>query len=152
MPLRAAVNQHPLFEGLENHYLYGLHGCASDASFAGGSTIFEYGEPANHFYLIGEGRISLDIAVPGRGIIPVQTLQSGDVVGWSWLYPPYQWHFSGRALEETTAIVFDADCVRQLIAQDHEFGFEMMVRFSKIVIERLQAARIQLLDMYAVAA
>ena len=152
MLLRAMINEHPLFEGLDNHYLYALHGCSSEVQFPAGSTIFDYGAPADQFYLIGEGRVSLDIAVPGRGIIPVQTLQSNEFVGWSWLYPPYRWHFSGRALEETTAIAFDANCVRELIAQDHEFGFEMMMRVSQIIIERLQAARIQLVDMYAVAA
>ena len=151
MLLRSVVNEHPLFEGLDNHFLYALHGCASEVEFETGDRTFEYGEPADSFYLIGQGRISLDIAVPGRGVIPVQTLQDGEVVGWSWLFPPYQWHFSGRALEATTAIAFDADCVRLLIAQDHEFGFEMMQSFSQIVIERLQAARIQLVDMYAIA-
>ena len=152
MLLRSVVNEHPLFEGLDNHYLYGLHGCASEAAFEAGSEIFTFGEPADAFYLIGEGRISLDIAVPGKNVLPVQTLQSGEVVGWSWMYPPYQWQFSGRALEATTAITFDAHCVRTLMAQDHEFGFEMMQRFSKIVIERLQATRIQLADLYAVSA
>ena len=151
MLLRSMINEHPLFEGLDNHNIYALQGCASEIEFDAHSEVFQYGEPANTFYLIGEGRISLDIAIPARGVIPIQTLQYGDVVGWSWMYPPYQWHFSGRALEDTNAIVFDADCVRTLMLQDREFGFEMMMRFSQIVIERLQAARIQMVDMYRVA-
>ncbi len=142
------IQAHTLFKGLDEKYVKLLEGCASEVSMLRDQIVFRYGEQANRFYIIEGGRVSLDIAIPGRGIIPVQTIHAGEVLGWSWIFPPYQWQFNARALEETIAISFDADRVRYAIDTDHEFGFQMMVRFSTVMMERLQVTRLRLVDVY----
>lgn len=141
---------HALFAGLDEQYVKILVDDAFEVSMLRDQVIFQHGESANHFYMIEGGRISLDIAIPGRGIIPVQTLHAGEVVGWSWIFPPYKWQFNARSLEETIALSFDAARIRRAIDADHEFGFQMMTRFSMVMMERLQATRLRLVDVYGV--
>jgi CRP/FNR family cyclic AMP-dependent transcriptional regulator len=142
------IREYSLFSALDAKYVKILDECASEVSMMRDQIVFRHGEQADHFYIIEGGRISLDIAVPGRGIIPVQTIHAGEVLGWSWIFQPYQWQFDARALEESIAISFDAERVRFAIDGDHEFGFQMMIRFSTVMMERLQATRLRLVDMY----
>jgi len=144
------IREHSLFAGLDEKYFQILDDSASEVSMLRDQIVFRHGEAANHFYIIEGGRISLDIAIPGRGVIPVQTIHAGEVLGWSWIFSPYQWQFNARALEETIAISFDARRVRHAIDADHEFGFQMMIRFSAVMMERLQATRLRLVDVYGV--
>ncbi len=143
------VNGHPFFTDMQRAHVDELIECAGYVRYQEGETIFREGEQANRFYLIGRGRISLDIHVPHRGIVPVLTINEGDVLGWSWLFPPYIWQFSARALEQTQAVAFDARCLREKCQQDHELGYELMKRFASVMTQRLQAARMQLLDVYS---
>ena len=144
------IQGHSLLAGLDEKYLKILEDSASEVSMLRDQIVFQHGEQANQFYIIEGGRISLDIAIPGRGIIPVQTIHTGEVLGWSWIFSPYRWQFNARALEETIAISFDAERLRHTIDADHEFGFQMMMRFSAVMMERLQATRLRLVDVYGV--
>lgn len=110
-----------------------------------GEIIFHEGEPANRFYLIEQGRVLLES--PRREQLPVtlQVIGSGDVLGWSWLFPPYYWHFDARTVEPTTAIFFYGTRLREQCEQDHDFGYEMMKRMAQVLVQRLQVARSQLL-------
>ena len=103
--------------------------------------IFREGEPANRFYLIESGRVSLESSRPDEPVAPIQVIGAGDVLGWSWLFPPFYWHFDARALEHTTAVFFYGTRLRQQCEEDHELGYELMKRMAAVVIERLQAAR-----------
>ena len=143
------VNGHPFFTGIKKEHVEDLITCAGYARYEEGETIFQEGEQANYFYLIGRGRVSLDIHVPHRGIVPVLTIDEGDVLGWSWLFPPYLWQFSARALEQTQTVAFNGRCLREKCQQDHELGYELMKRFASVMTQRLQAARMQLLDVYS---
>ena len=144
------ITEHAIFAGLDEPHQKILVESASEVSMLRDQVIFRHGEAANRFYIIEGGRVSLDIAIPGRGIIPVQTLHAGEVLGWSWIFRPYQWQFNARALEETFAISFDAERVRRAIQADHDFGFQMMMRFSMVMMERLQATRLRLVDVYGI--
>lgn len=144
------IAEHALFGGLKEQHLKILVDSASEVSMLRDQIIFRHGESADHFYIIEGGRVSLDIAVPGRGIIPVQTLHAGEALGWSWIFRPFRWQFDARALEETIAVSFDAERVRRAIEADHEFGYQMMMRFSMVMMERLQATRLRLVDVYGV--
>jgi CRP-like cAMP-binding protein len=93
--LERILTEQSFFEGLDHRYLQLLVGCASNVVFKVGESIIRQGEEANHFYLIRHGKVAVQIRIPGRSPFTVQTLGEGDVLGWSWLLPPYQWRFHG---------------------------------------------------------
>jgi CRP-like cAMP-binding protein len=142
------IAEHPFFKDLKRDWLEFIAGCAKNVHFKAGETIFREASQADMFYLLRHGEVSLELRVPGKGFMIVQTLHAGDALGWSWLFSPYQWHFDARALSMVRATVFDARCFRQKCEADHDFGYEMMKRFSAIMLGRLQSTRLQLLDLY----
>jgi CRP/FNR family cyclic AMP-dependent transcriptional regulator len=142
------VAESPSFEGLGQDQLQLIAGCGRIAGFEGGDQLFSEGEPADVFYVLRHGRLALEMFMPGRGAMTVSTHGPGEVVGWSWLFPPYRWHLDGRALERGSAIVFDGKCLRQKADSDHHLGYELMKRFAAQMVARLQATRVQLLDVY----
>jgi CRP-like cAMP-binding protein len=113
-----------------------------------GTFLLREGEPAERFYLIREGAVALEVHAPGRGSIVIETLGPGDVVGWSWLFAPYRWRLDGRAIGLTRVVGFDGACLRGKCERDHELAYQLMSRFAAIIVERLQATRFQLLDVY----
>ena len=124
-------------------------GCATNVRFALGSFLFHTGEEANQFFLIREGAVALEATAPGKPLLVVQTLGAGEILGWSWLVPPYHWMFDARALEPTRAIALDGKCLRGKCEADHDLGYDLLKRTAHILWERLEAARLQLLDAYA---
>ncbi len=148
--LEPLLAQHPFFAGLEPRYLELLTGCASNMHFKSGDTLFREGEEARQFFVIREGIVRLEVFAPGQGEITIQTVDTGDIVGWSWLFPPYRWHFTGRATTPLRVIALDGECLRGKCEQDHSLGYEFLKRFSHIMMDRLQATRLQLLDLYHV--
>lgn len=144
------VREHPFFSGLDEGSCALLAGCARNVRFEAGQYLFHEGEPANEFYLLREGSVSLEIAPPGRGAITFQSVHKGQIVGVSWLIPPYRWSYDARALERVRAIGMDATCLRDKCEADHDLGYDMMKRFMPILIQRLQATRLQILDVYGV--
>jgi len=146
--LEPILAEHPFLKGLDPEYLKLLVGCASNVRFNAGQFIFREGEEANQFYMIRQGKVALETLAAERGPITVQTVGEGDVLGWSWLIPPYRWRFDARALELTRAIALDGKCLRQKSEEDHNLGYELLKRFSNIIVERLEATRLQLLDIY----
>jgi CRP/FNR family transcriptional regulator, cyclic AMP receptor protein len=147
--LERIVAEHPFFEGLESNYTELLTGCASNVRFSAGKYIFKEGEEANQFYLIRGGKVALQIFAPQSDPLTVETLEEGDVLGWSWLVPPYIWNFHARAIQETRAIALDGKCMRAKCEQNHDLGYEVLKRFSQLMVRRLHATRFQLLDVYA---
>jgi CRP/FNR family cyclic AMP-dependent transcriptional regulator len=146
--LDAEVAESPVFHGLDETHLELITGCGRNTGFDAGQYLFREGEEADTFYLLRHGRVTLETFVPGRGALVVQTVEEGDVVGWSWLFPPYRWHFDARALDTVRVVAFDGACLRRKCADDHTLGYELLGRFSPVMLERLQATRMQLLDIY----
>jgi CRP-like cAMP-binding protein len=146
--LERIIAEHPFFKGLESYYTTLLTGCAANARFRRGTYIFKEGEEANQFYLIRSGKVSLELFAPQRKPIVIETLAEGDVLGWSWLFPPYLWKFHAHATVETRAIILDGKCLRGKCEQNHDLGYEVLKRFSAITAQRLNATRMQLLDVY----
>jgi CRP/FNR family cyclic AMP-dependent transcriptional regulator len=136
------------FEGMDPQHLELIAGCGKIIAFEAGEQLFREGEQADDFYLLRHGRVALELFMPGRGAMTVSTHGAGEVVGWSWLFPPYRWHLDGRALERGSAVVFDGQCLRGKAEADHTLGYELMKRFAAQMVERLQATRVQLLDVY----
>jgi CRP/FNR family transcriptional regulator, cyclic AMP receptor protein len=146
--LEELIAASPVFAGLAPEQLALIAGCAVNERFAAGAQLFREGAPADRFFLIREGAVSLEIDAPGRGMLVIETLHQGDVVGWSWLFEPYLWQFDGRATEPTAVVAFDGVCLRGKCESNHELGYQLMRRFAASMTERLQATRLQLLDVY----
>lgn len=146
--LEPIIAGHPFFRDLDPEHLKIITGCAKNVRFRAGEMVFAEGAPANWFYLIRSGRVALDIDVPGRGAMIIQTMDEGDVLGWSWLFPPYKWAFSARTMEPMRAIAMDAQCLRGKSEADPRLGYDLMKRFAGVMMERLQSTRMQLLDVY----
>ena len=145
--LESIVAEHPFFEGLKPPYLQLITGCASNVRFDTGKYIFREGEDASQFYLIRQGKVALEIFAAQHGLITIETIEAGEVLGWSWLFPPYVWHFSAWALEDTTAIFFYGTVLRDYCEKDHSLGLELFKRMSAVMLRRLQAARQKLLSV-----
>lgn len=146
--LERMVREHPFFAGLEEGFCKLVCGCAKNVRFEAGQYLFHEGEPANDFYLLRHGRVSLELHAPERGAVSFLTVGPGEIVGVSWLIPPYRWTFDARALELVRAISVDAACLRGKCEADHDLGYDMMKRFMPILVKRLQATRLQILDVY----
>jgi CRP/FNR family transcriptional regulator, cyclic AMP receptor protein len=146
--LDALIADSPVFAGLAPHHLSLIAGCARNEHVDAGTPLFREGAAADRFFLIRSGAVAIETAAPGREALVIATLHEGDVVGWSWLFPPYRWHFDGRATVATSLIGFDGACLRGKCDADHELGYQLMLRFAGSLVERLQATRLPLLDVY----
>jgi len=146
--LDALITESPVFQGLDDAELELIAGCASNIVFADGARMFREGDPADVFFLVRHGLVALDAYVPNRGQVTVETVGPGEIVGWSWLLPPYRWHFTGRAVEPVRAVQFDGACLRRKCDEDPLLGYDLLTRFSQVLIGRLQATRLQLMDVY----
>jgi CRP/FNR family transcriptional regulator, cyclic AMP receptor protein len=150
--LESILVGHPFFQGLQPQYLQLITGCASNVRFNAGTYILREGEEASQFYILRHGKVALEVFAAQRGRISIETIEAGEVLGWSWLFPPYRWHFSARVVEPVRAIALDGMCLRAKGEEDHDLGYELMKRVAQIMMGRLQATRIQLLDVYGVGA
>lgn len=146
--LEVLLAKHPLFHGLEQKHLEIIVGCAKNVRFKQGDFILREGHQADTFYLLRQGRVLIDIYSPNVGSITIHTLLPGEVLGWSWLLPPYLWHFDAQALDPIRAISLDGRCIRNKCEENKDLGYELMKRFSQIIVQRLQATQFQLLDLY----
>ncbi len=142
------VGESPLFADLDPELAGVIAGCARNVRFAPGEQLFREGEPADTFFLVRFGTVLIETWVPGRGAVSIETVGEGEAVGWSWLIPPYRWHFDARALDVVRAVAFDGECLRDKCNVDHALGYELLCRFSQVLVERLQATRLRLLDVY----
>ncbi|MER5745054.1 MULTISPECIES: Crp/Fnr family transcriptional regulator [unclassified Streptomyces] len=126
-----------------------LLGLARETSFDAGTRLFEEGRHADRFWIIRTGTVALDLRVPGRRHAVIESLGHGELIGWSWHYPPFTWHLGAEAMSPVRAWEFDAEAVRSLCAEDAEFGRSIAVWVGRVVAQRLHAARVRLLDLYA---
>ena len=132
--------------GLAQNYLDFIVGCASHKVFKAVEIIHSEGEPADKFYLIRSGRVDIYIEHPKEIII--QSIREGSILGWSWLVPPYKYRFSARAAENTRAIALDGKCLREKCEKNSDLGYELIKRLLNVFTERLEATRLQLVDIY----
>jgi CRP/FNR family transcriptional regulator, cyclic AMP receptor protein len=145
----SVIAEHAFFKGLDEAYLTLIGGCGANVRFEAGQHLGREGDAADRFYAIRQGNVAIDVFVPNRGIVTVQTVSKGELVGWSWLFPPHRWRFDARAVELVRATAFDGACLRQKCEQDPRMGYELMKRLVSVVSDRLDATRLQLLDLYA---
>lgn len=146
--LEKILVEHPFITGLSPEHIQLIVGCAKNVVFEPGKYIFKENEEANSFYIIRSGKVALEIYSPEVGSIIIQTLGEGDIIGWSWMIPPYQWRFDARAVELTRVIELDGTCLRNKCESDPGLGYEIMKRLANVFERRINAMRIQLLDLY----
>ena len=146
--IEAGLQDVPLFEGLSEEELELIAGCGANVRFREGELLFRDGDEASTFYLLRHGSVALETFVPARGAVTIETLDAGEIVGWSWLFPPYRWHFDARALSLVRATSFDGACLRTKCESDARLGYDLMSRFAQMVIDRLEWTRLRLLDVY----
>ncbi len=146
--LETVLADHPFFRELSEPQLATVTGCASNVVFPPGEFIFREGQQADRFYVVREGRVAVEVFVPNKGPVTIETIEGGEVLGWSWLSPPYKTHFDARAMNSVRALALDGACLRTKCEKDPAFGYEITKRFTQLVVARLEATRMQLLDLY----
>ena len=142
----AALATHPFLHGMPRDQLGVLAGISSDIRFPARHRIFEDGGNATRFWLIQSGHVSLDLHVPGEGPVVIDTIGMGELLGWTWLFPPFKWAFGAVAATPVEAFEFDAPAVREACAADPGLGYELNQRITRVLAKRLQATRIRLIS------
>lgn len=140
-----ALVAHPFLHGMSRDHLAVLAEVASDVTFPARHRLFEDGGSANRFWLIQSGYIALDLIVPGQGRVRIDTIGMSELLGWSWLFPPYKWAFGAVAASPVEAFEFDARAIRARCASQPELGYELTRRLARVVANRLQATRVRLI-------
>jgi CRP/FNR family transcriptional regulator, cyclic AMP receptor protein len=135
---------HPFLDDLDPEHLAILASCAMPTRFVTDQIIFREGDMANRFYLILDGRVGVEMHAQDRPPVLVEHLAAGDVLGWSWLFPPYIWNFTARAVEPVRAAFFYGTWLREQCEVKPAFGYELMKRTAAVTIRRLQATRREL--------
>jgi CRP/FNR family transcriptional regulator, cyclic AMP receptor protein len=142
----AALAAHPMLHGMSTDHLAVLAVSASDVAFPAGHRLFEEGGSANHFWLLQSGSVALDLHVPGQGRVRIDTVGLGELLGWSWRFPPYRWAFGAVAASPVEAFEFDAQAVRASCASEPELGHEVTERLAGVLAKRLQSTRVRLIS------
>ena len=140
--------EHPLIRKLSPKHVECIAAGAAEKNYSAGNYLFRVDEAADNLYLICSGKVALEMSVPGRNALGIQTIGAGGLVGWSWLFPPHKWHFDARVVEPVRAVCIDARYLREKCEENHELGYELLKEFSLVMFERLIATRFQLINVY----
>ena len=144
-PMVTRVALHPFLAGMNHTQLALLTDCAMASHIKSGQIIFREGDMANRFYLIESGKVVLESGNDSGESVVVDTIGAGDLLGWSWMFPPYVWRFTARAVEPTEAIFFYGTILREYCERDPSLGYELLKRMAPVMIKRMQAARQRML-------
>lgn len=147
--LTQCIDQHPLVADMPQRYRELLRGCASMQQVAAGQDVIRRDQPADKFYLIQSGMLAIHVRTPSGTPLLVQTVADGEVLGWSWLVPPHVWTFDAKATTDSQLIALDAACLRGKMDADPGLAHELLKRFVGVMAQRLEHARVQMLDLDA---
>lgn len=142
------ISTHIFFQDMNPDHLHFIAGCASNVSINAGDYIFREGEMADKFFMIRHGTVALETHDLRKGPIQIQTLVEDNVLGWSWLFPPYRWQNDAHAMTLVRMTAFDGKCLREKCDADHDLGYELMKRFAGVLLEHLRASRLQAMNLY----
>jgi CRP/FNR family cyclic AMP-dependent transcriptional regulator len=142
------LNEHDFFKDIANQYLQTIAACGKDIHVKSGNYIARDGESADHFYVIRSGLVNVEMQMPPMRTRILQTLQSNDIAGWSWIFPPYKWTVDFKVVEDMSAVALDGKCLRNKCETDSRMGYLLMKQFAIIMTQRLNATRLQALDVY----
>ena len=142
------LREHPFFEDISDEHLEFLVSVARPLHIETNHFLFRQGSAADCFLVLHNGDMAIELHVGAKGARIIQTIGPGEVIGWSWLYPPHRWMYDGRALNTIDCLCLDGEAVRDRMAEDHEFAYEVLWRFGEVIVEALNRTRLQLLDVY----
>lgn len=148
LEMRDMIKDQPFLKDMDSDYLDVLVGCASNMSFNKGHFLLTQNGNADHFYIINHGNVHIEMSAGDKGPVTIQTLSDGDILGWSWLIPPYKWRFDALVVEPTTVIAFDGEFLRKKCEENHSFGYDMLKRMTGVITYRLLFTRKDLMDFY----
>jgi CRP-like cAMP-binding protein len=146
--LNLAIAEHPFGKELPQKYIERLAEGAKLLTFKPGEYIFREGQESDYCYLLKQGKAAVEIYSPTRQAITIQTVGEGEVLGWSWIVPPFRRHLDARAIDVVRAIAIEGGHLRKMCEEDHDLGYELLKRFVSLIVSRLQMTRLQLLDVY----
>lgn len=146
--IHAMIAEHCFTRTLEPRFIERIVEHAAVRAYPEGALLFAEGGPADAFHLLAGGQVAIQLHTPGRGEVVVDTVDPCETVGWSWLVPPYRWYFSARAVTDVEVVTVDALALRRLADDDPAFGYALLQQVAAVMIERMQAARLQLADLY----
>lgn len=147
--VRALLEDHPFFAGLDEATLEFIAGCGTNVAFGEGEHVLTEGQPADRMYVLRAGHVALETVAPDRDPTVVDTLGAGEILGTSWLVPPFRWSLDARAVEPTRAVSLDAVCLREKCDAEPQLGYQLMQRLAVVMQRRLRSARVRLLDVYS---
>ena len=142
------ISTHKFFQGMRPEHLHFIAGCASNVTVSAGEYVFREGEAAEHFYMVRHGMVAVETHDLRRGPVQLQTVMEDNVLGWSWLFPPFKWQNDAHALTLVRMTAFDGKCLREKCDADHDLGYELMKRFANVLLEHLRATRLQAMNLY----
>jgi CRP/FNR family cyclic AMP-dependent transcriptional regulator len=142
------LSAHEFFKGLNEDFITLLSEYATERQVKKGEVLFQPGRPANRFYLLRNGRVSVQVPALVGPALELQVLGENQILGWSWLIPPYRWNFLARAVEDTDLLEFDGSAILERCEKDPKFGYELFKRFTALMSERLDAARQKMMDQW----
>jgi CRP/FNR family transcriptional regulator, cyclic AMP receptor protein len=145
--IRDLLAEQPVLHDLEPADIDLMAGCGHNEVFAAGTFLARSGETADRFYVVRQGKVALELHAP-TGPLLIETLGAGELVGWSWLFAPYRWTYDVEAIDQTRVTTIESACLRAKCDSDPAFGYRLMKRFAQVVVDRLQATRFRLLDLY----
>jgi len=147
-PIVDRVLRHPFFAGIDPTLIHAMVSKAEERTYEVGDMLVREGKPAEEFFLIEDGKVALEVGAADRSVITVETIGRGEILGWSWLVPPYRWRFDARAIKPTQAIALNAAAARYALAAHPAFGYQFLTKFLPVLAERLENTRVQLLDIH----
>lgn len=147
--IRSLLAENPFFEGMADAHLETMAGCGKLVRFKAGEFLLREGDEADTFYLVREGEIAIESHLPTAGALSVARVGAGGITGYSWLFPPHRNSFDSLALTDVAAVALDGKCLRGKAEADHELGYQLMKRFAQVMLDRLQATRLRVLDIYS---
>lgn len=142
------LSTHTFFEQLDGSFIEYLAGSATELSIREGEVLFRQGEHADKFYLLRKGQVSVQVPALMGPALEMQIVGENQLLGWSWLIPPYQWNFLARAVEDSNLLEFDGSAILAHCEEDSKFGYELLKRFAALMSDRLNAARQKMMDQW----
>ena len=142
------LSTHTFFSGLDDSYRKFLSNSATELQINKGGVLFKQGGRADKFYLLRKGQVSVQVPALMGPSLEIQTLGEDQVLGWSWLIPPYRWIFLARAEEDSELLEFDGGAILARCEEDPKFGYELFKCFAALMSERLGAARQKMMDQW----
>jgi CRP-like cAMP-binding protein len=142
------ISEHKLFANLDPRHIQKLAEFSTEREISAGQILFNQGQPATHFYVVIRGVVIVETPAIYGPTLELQELGAGQILGWSWLIPPYRWHFQARAAEDSTLVEFDGTRLLALCEEDTDFGYQLLKRFASLMGERLESARQRMIDAW----